>query len=216
MIIHRYGITLELLTEPYIEMVRKWRNDKKIAKHMFYRGEITPEMQREWYESVYNEYNYFFLIKYHGEYIGLINMSSVDWDNLTAYSGLFVYQDAFIGTHVPVSASLTLLDVFFQVFQIQTVFAKVRGNNRVAHYYNTMLGFARTKKIELGLGYEYLLHKEVYLLSAGPLRNAAMRLYGNTTQMQLNENDLRDRFIRQRLNQISSGTFALLGLQILS
>lgn len=184
-------------------MVRQWRNDKKIARHMFYKGEITPEMQQEWFASVNNEQNYFFLIQYNEQYIGLINMSSIDWENQTAYSGLFVYNDAYLGTDVPVTASLAMLDVFFLLFNIQSVYAKVKGDNAVAHQYNTTLGFSRTKKIELGLGYEYLLHKEVYLLKSKVLRNAAIRLKGNQTIVDLNGHDVRGKFILSKLQKVA-------------
>lgn len=213
--ISRFGITLELLTAQHIEMVRQWRNDKKIARHMFYKGEITTAMQQEWFTSVNNEQNYFFLIQYNGNYVGLINMSSIDWENQTAYSGLFVYDDTYLGTDVPVGASLALLDVFFLLLNIQTVFAKVKGDNAVAHQYNTMLGFSQTKKIELGLGYEYLLNKEVYLLKAKKLRNAAIRLKGNQTKIEIMQEDSRDKFINNKLQRMRAETFAALGVELL-
>src|ERR1035438_2409962 len=140
-------------------MVRLWRNDQKISQFMFYKGEITPQMQREWFTSIDNEQNFFFIIQYKNEPVGLINISSIDWENKTAYSGLFIYDEKFWGSDVPVMASLAMLDVFFLLFNIQSVYAKVKGNNTVAHNYNSSLGFSRTKKIELGLGYEYMLQK---------------------------------------------------------
>ena len=39
--ITRYGLTLERLKEEHLEMVRKWRNDQKISRFMFYKGDIT-------------------------------------------------------------------------------------------------------------------------------------------------------------------------------
>ncbi|MBL7779364.1 MAG: GNAT family N-acetyltransferase [Chitinophagales bacterium] len=213
--ISRYGITLELLTAQHTEMVRHWRNDKKIAKHMFYKGEITTAMQQEWFTSVNNEQNYFFLIQYNGNYVGLINMSSIDWESQTAYSGLFIYDDAYLGTDIPVSASLAMLDVFFLLLNIQTVFAKVKGDNAVAHQYNTMLGFSQTKKIELGLGHEYLLNKEVYLLKAKKLRNAAIRLKGNQTKIEIMQEGSRDKFINNKLQRMRTETFATLGVELL-
>jgi len=196
--ISRYGITLERLTAEKAEMVRQWRNDKKIMRFMFHKGEITADMQKEWFESVDNEQNFFFLIYRGNEAVGLINISSIDWENKTAYTGLFIYEDQYLGTDVPVSASLAMLDVFFMLLNIQLVYAKVKGSNQVAHRYNTSLGFSRTKKIELGLGYEYILQKEIYLLEANKIRNAAIRLRGNQTVIQLGDSEVENR-IRQRL-----------------
>ncbi len=197
--ITRYGVTLERLTQNRTEMVRQWRNDRKIQRFMFYKGEITSSMQKEWFNSVDNEENFFFIIHYKNIPVGLINISSIDWTNKTAYTGLFIYEDKFLATDVPVMASLAMLDVFFLLFDIQSVYAKVKGNNKVAHNYNTSLGFNRTKKIELGQGYEYMLQKEIYLLEAKEIRNAALHLKGNQTLIELNPQTKADRWIAGKL-----------------
>ena len=197
--ITRYGITLERLQPAHAEMVRNWRNDPKIQQFMFYKGEITATMQKEWFASIDNEQNFFFVIIYKQAPVGLINISSIDWENKTAYTGLFIYEEKFWGSDVPVMASLAMLDVFFILFDIQSAYAKVKGNNMVAHNYNSSLGFSRTKKIEYGLGYEYMLQKEIYLLETKELRNAAIRLRGNDTLIELNSSSSIDNWLRTRL-----------------
>ena len=198
--ITRYGITLERMRKQHTELVRHWRNDTKIARFMFYKGEITKAMQREWFDSIDNEQNFFFLIEHLDTPVGLINISSIDWENKTAYTGLFVYEDKFLGSDIPVMASLALLDVFFLIFDIQSVYAKVKGSNKTAHNYNSSLGFSRTKKIEYGLGYEYLLQKEIYLLETKKLRNAAIRLKGNKTLIELSGKTKVDKWLRKKLS----------------
>ena len=197
--ITRYDITLERLRAEHSEMVRNWRNDQKISQFMFYKGEITADMQRDWFASIDNEQNFFFIIVYKSVPVGLINISSIDWDNKTAYTGLFIYEEKFWGSDVPVMASLAMLDVFFLLFDIQSVYAKVKGNNLVAHNYNSALGFSRTKKIEYSLGYEYMLQKEIYLLETKELRNAAIRLKGNGTLIELSNEVTVDTWIEERL-----------------
>jgi UDP-4-amino-4,6-dideoxy-N-acetyl-beta-L-altrosamine N-acetyltransferase len=197
--ITRYGITLERMQPAQSEMVRQWRNDPKIQQFMFYKGEITSAMQQEWFLSMDNEQNFFFVIIYNTMPVGLINISSIDWENKTAYTGLFIYDEKFWGSDVPVMASLAMLDCFFMLFDIQSAYAKVKGNNMVAHNYNSSLGFSRTKKIEQGQGYEYMLQKEIYLLETKELRNAAIRLKGNHTDIELLKDNQVDTWISQRL-----------------
>jgi RimJ/RimL family protein N-acetyltransferase len=209
--ITRYGVALERLEEDRIDLLRTWRNDDKIAKFMFHQGAITPLMQRDWFLSIDNEQNYFFIINYRNQPAGLINISSVDWDNRTAYTGLFIYDEKLLATDVPVMASLAMLDVFFILFDIQVAYAKVKGTNKVAHNYNSALGFVRTKKIEMGLGYEYMLQKEIYLLQSVQLRNAAIRLKGNSTAIQLNRKNKTDCWIEKRL--LACKTEAMLALE---
>ena len=200
--ISRYGIVLERLKAEQAELVRQWRNDQKISRFMFYKGEITPAMQREWFESIDNEQNFFFLIIHNQTPVGLINISSIDWESKTAYTGLYIYDDRFLATDIPVMASLAMLDVFFMMFDMQSVYAKVKGNNKAAHNYNSSLGFTRTKKIEYGLGYEYMLQKEIYLLETLPLRNAAVRLKGNKTVIELDPDSSIDEWLRKKIKLV--------------
>jgi UDP-4-amino-4,6-dideoxy-N-acetyl-beta-L-altrosamine N-acetyltransferase len=197
--INRYGIALKRLSASDIELVRQWRNDPKIAQHMFYKVAITPEQQRDWFLSVNNVANFFFLIQHHQQPVGLINISSIDWDKGTAYTGLFIYDDHCLSSDVPVMASLAMLDTFFLVFGLQKVYAKVKGDNQVAHQYNTTLGFSRTKKIELGQGYEYELSQENYLVKAQNLRQAAVRLKGNQTTIEFHQQDEVNEFLKEKL-----------------
>lgn len=47
MIIKKYGITLERLTEADIELVRQHRNSELIRRRMFYQKQITEEEQKK-------------------------------------------------------------------------------------------------------------------------------------------------------------------------
>lgn len=188
--VHRYGITLERIKREHLEMVRQWRNDQKISKFMFHHGEITSTMQQEWFQSINNISNFFFIIHYHGKQVGLINMSAIDWDKHEAFSGLFIYENEYLGTDVPARASLAMLDVFFLLAGIKKVYAKVRGNNKVAHRYNTSLGFTKTRKIELGLGFEYELERIDYFMTADKLRRLASKTNGNTTLIEFDNSEV--------------------------
>lgn len=211
--ITRYGISLQRMTLEDAELVRQWRNDKKISQFMFYKGEITKAMQDEWFSSIDNEQNFFFIIIHNNISVGLINISSIDWENKTAYTGLFIYEDKFLSTDIPVMASLTMLDVFFLLFDIQLVYAKVKGNNKVAHNYNSSLGFTRTKKIEFGLGYEYMLQKEIYLLEAKQVRNAAIHLKGNKTTIELNASSI-DEWLKKKISLAKKNVFKNLEVSV--
>lgn len=214
--ITRYGITLERIEQKHTELIRQWRNDQKISRFMFYKGEITQQMQEEWFTSINNEQNFFFLIYYINQPVGLINISSIDWENKTSYTGLFIYDDSFLASDIPVMASLAMLDVFFLLFDIQSVYAKVKGTNKAAHNYNTALGFSRTKKIEFGLGFEYLLQKEIYLSAAKRLRNAAIRLKGNCTIIELNPESKIDGWLKKRLSEASMDVLKNLEVEIIN
>lgn len=201
MIIRRYGIDLVRVREENIEMIRIWRNDPRIRDHMFFKSEINEEMQRSWFKSVNNDQNFYFMVCPTEEPVGLISISSIDFEHHKAFAGLFIYDENYLGTDIPVRSSLCLLDVFFTYTPICTLYAKVRDSNIVADQYNTALGFERIKKIELGQGYEYGLEKDQYFKKAKSLRMAAMKIYGSKTTISfgsdLIETNLRNQFIEQ-------------------
>ena len=186
-------------------MIRGWRNDPKIQQHMFFQATITPEMQQRWYDSVNNEQNYYFLIYVGQEPCGLISISSIDFDTRNAFAGLFIYDDKYIGTDVPVRASLSILDVFFMFTNLESIYAKVRDSNLVAHLYNTSLGFKRTKKIELGQGYEYCLKRESYFQATALLHKATQQLYGDKTALEFDQKDSTDRELKKRFETSIAG-----------
>ncbi len=211
--VHRYGITLERIKAEHLEMVRQWRNDKKISKYMFHHGEITTAMQQEWFESINDISNFFFIIHYHGKQVGLINMSAIDWDKHEAFSGLFIYEDEFWGTDIPVRASLAMLDVFFLLAGIKKVYAKVRGNNKIAHRYNTSLGFIKTRKIELGLGFEYELERIDYFMTADKLRRLAAKTNSNKTIIEFDNSEI-DKNLKRQFVEIGETVIEMLDLTI--
>jgi len=220
MIIRRYGIDLVRVQKEHIEMIRVWRNDPKIRDFMFFKSDITAEMQRDWFNSVNNDQNFYFMVCPSDTPIGLISISSIDYDHNKAFAGLFIYDDNFLGTDIPVRSSLCLLDVFFTYTSVDTLYAKVRNSNLVADQYNTSLGFERVKKIELGQGYEYELQRENYFKKAHTLRQAAMKIYGSKTTITFNNDllgiSLKDRFIETlKLPAQDSRPEGMLDLEIL-
>jgi RimJ/RimL family protein N-acetyltransferase len=210
--LHRYGISLRRIQESEIERLRLWRNEDKISRFMFHQGAITPEMQLKWFQSVNNSANHFFLILVEQEAVGLINASAIDRDQGTAFSGLFIYEDRFLATEVPVCASLCMLDFLFSILNLKEVYAKVRGNNRRAHQYNSALGFRRIKKIELGLGYEYRLSQTDYFREAERLRAYASRRFGEQGTILLQSSDSVDQEVH---SQLQSGNMAGWTLQLI-
>jgi len=137
----RSEISLKLLNAADAELLRQWRNDERIRSNMIYREIITEEEQQQWFKRINNEHHYFFLIKVNEQSIGMIHMSEIDFTKQTAFSGMFIYNDKFIGTPIAVMASTLLLDFFFPFFKLQQIFAKVLNNNERALKYNLALGF---------------------------------------------------------------------------
>lgn len=174
MTISKYGVNLVKLTADKIELVRTWRNDPKIVQHMFFNQYITPEMQQKWFASIDNENNFYFLIEYHQKLVGMIHASEIDDVQKTAYAGLFIYEESYWGTDVPVRASLAMLDFFFSENRIETFYAKTKKENKAAIQYNQLLGFTAENNIENGLMMK--LNKDNYFRATVRLHKIAERI----------------------------------------
>ncbi|MDX2000987.1 MAG: GNAT family N-acetyltransferase [Chitinophagales bacterium] len=176
MTIEGYGVWLEPLDADHIEMVRQWRNSQKINTYMEYRDYISPEMQQAWFAKLNPLTDFYFLIKYNERYVGLIHTSNVDWQAGTAEAGLFIYEDHYLSTPIPVFASLSMVDAFFLYFPVNKLYAKVMTGNAVAEQYNQSLGFKLMPNQE-GLQFKrFVLDKADYFASASQLRSAAQIL----------------------------------------
>ncbi len=141
MIISRYGINLISVKPEHLELIRYWRNTDKIKRVMEFTDFITEAMQVEWYKSLNATSDFYFIIEQKGVFAGLIHANKIDWEKRKAQSGLFIWEDNFLGSPIPVMASLNLLDTFFHLFGINEIEAKVKHDNFVALAYNKFLGF---------------------------------------------------------------------------
>lgn len=144
------GVALRRLKKTDIEMLRLWRNDRKISQHMFYQEHITSAMQEAWFTSLSAD-DYYFIIAYNEHALGLIHLSRDESEQESAYAGLFIYEDSYWGTQVPVLASLALLRFAFENLGLNTVKAKIRKENKLAWKYNRQLGFVKVSENLQGL-----------------------------------------------------------------
>jgi len=174
----KYGITLNRLREEDIELVRQWRNSPKISQFMEYREYITPEMQQEWFRSVDNFDNFFFVIEYQDKKIGLINSSHIEWDTVSSEGGIFLWDEQYYETFVPVWASLCLLETTYFVLGAGRSYIKTLKDNERAKKLNTHLGYELQTGQEDVNNQEYLMTATSFRLHATRLMKAAAMLAG--------------------------------------
>jgi len=169
----KYGITLNRLRQEDIEFVREKRNSDEIRRFMEFREEITPEMQQKWFDSINNFENFYYLIEYKGTRIGLLNDKNMDWKARTSESGLFLWDDSYINTMVPVLASLCLLEVGFYYLDWNTSHIKVLSSNSKAIEYVNSLGYVLCEGQENTENQLYFLTKELFETKGKKIQKAA-------------------------------------------
>jgi RimJ/RimL family protein N-acetyltransferase len=175
----KYGITLNRLRETDIELLRQWRNSPQINQFMEFRGNISPEMQRDWFRSVDNFDNFYFIIEYQGKKIGLINSSHIEWDTVSSEGGIFLWDEQYYETFVPVWASLCLLETTYFVLGAGRSTIRTLKDNERAKKLNIHLGYEIMEGQEEVYNQSYLLTRESFTRHAHKLIKAATLLAGN-------------------------------------
>jgi len=193
MLIRKYGITLKRLKEEDIELVRQMRNSTIISNTMVYREQITPEMQKKWYESINNKYNGYFVIIYDGKKIGLINGKNIDFEKRTCEGGIFIWDQDYKETIIPGLASIIMNDWTFLIINFNAIYAKVLQENKNALSYDKLMGYEECEPLTNEKGVQWLiLKKENYLRKVKLLRKSLLQNIGGSGPLKLEDVDSSD------------------------
>lgn len=169
MIIRKYGVELRRLLHGDIELVRKMRNRPDIMAKMHAQRFITPEMQEAWFRSIDNNRNYFFLIFFQGESVGLIQGKNVDFSARSCEGGVYLWSDRAFAHGVGAKASVCFTDAAFSLLNLDVICAKVRSDNHYAYRHNQTLGYVPEA---VGCGEWMRLDRDRFLSLAPRLRMA--------------------------------------------
>ncbi|HNQ60441.1 MAG TPA: GNAT family N-acetyltransferase [Bacteroidales bacterium] len=182
----KYDIVLERLKEADIELVRQHRNSEQIRRTMEYREYITPEMQREWFESVNKNIDQlYFIIHYRSEKIGLINAKNIDWEKQILESGIFLWESKYYETFLPAIVSIMITDMCFQLLGWDVIYAHILRTNDKAIKYNKSLGYVLCEDQEDKENQLYRLRPESFHRKTQKLRKAISNLYSEKDEAYL-------------------------------
>ena len=190
--IEKYGITLERIQKEDIELVRRFRNSPEIRKHMHFRDYITKKMQLRWFQGINNEFNYYFIIRYDGKRIGMINMKNINWIENISESGLFIWDPAYVNTHIPMMVAIMLGEFGFGVLKGKQNFIRILTDNKQAIDFNTSLGFEPVGPPDHNNLTFYLQTKESFLKKTAKFRKAILKLSGNDDHFYVRFNPVYD------------------------
>lgn len=205
MIIQKGNITFRRITHDDIETLRQWRNSPEVSNYMEYREHITVEMQEKWFKSVDNINNLYFIIEYKGEKIGLINGKDIDWEKRIMETGIFIANQKFINSPVPILAVLTFGELGVITFEAIATAHVLRDNER-AKRYNKMIGFRLQEGQEDAENQLYIMTKESYLSKSNLIRKAFTKLMGkHPITITLEKHDIDSGFADSIFNELNNG-----------
>ncbi len=141
-----YGIVLERLTEADLETVRRWRNAGHVKQHMQYREHITEAMQQEWFRLLDKSCNYYFMIRKETEKIGVVNLKDIDWAGQTAEAGIFIGDEHYLNSLVPLLATVSIMEYAFESLKLKGLKAKIASANLKAILFNESVGYRKLEE----------------------------------------------------------------------
>lgn len=173
----KYGLVLKRIGPEDIELVREKRNSQHIREAMYYRDYITEEEQKAWFIRINNINNFYYLIIYRDEAIGLFNEKNINWEERTSETGLFIWDERYLDTHIPLMASLMLSEMGFYVFGGKASYVSVLRDNHKALSYIRSFGYVRCEGQEENELQRFVLTREAFEAGGSRLLRAMERLY---------------------------------------
>lgn len=175
MIIKKYNVTLRRLEKADLELVRLERNSPAIQTRMFYQKEITKAEQEKWFESINDSMHYYFIIEAKGKRVGLLNGNIRSSKERTIEAGIFIWDQQFLASRTAAASVICVLDFYFTLMNMKTIFIEVRLDNEKAISFNEYFGF-KPYNVEHDEGRMWLfLEKSNYLDHTNKLRRGVMR-----------------------------------------
>lgn len=178
--LQRYGVVLDRLAEEHLETVRLWRTSPEISRFMIYRDPITPEMQHAWFASLDPDKDFYFVVEYQGDRCGLANIKSVNWNDKSFSTGIFMTPE-YWGTDVPFRAAFSVSDFAFEDLGLEVNYCQVLKNNARALRFNRALGYRIIGQEDSEAGiFEMRRNKRDYEEATAGLRKYLLQGFAST------------------------------------
>ena len=169
LILSQYDVRLIRVQAEHLSLILRWRNNDWVRKNMFVQDILKEKDQLAWFNSINNASNYYFIIEYLGEKVGLIHAKNFSEEDGIGEGGIFIGEYDYLETWASVMASICLLNFIFAKTNINRSMVRVQAHNRRAISYNLKLGykidFEDANELRMILDKEDFLYKTTVLKS---------------------------------------------------
>ena len=169
LILSQYDVRLIRVQAEHLTLILRWRNNDWVRKNMFVQDILQEKDQLAWFNSINNASNYYFIIEYLGEKVGLIHAKNFSEEDGIGEGGIFIGEYDYLETWASVMASICLLNFIFAKTNINRSMVRVQAHNRRAISYNLKLGykidFEDANELRMILDKEDFLYKTTVLKS---------------------------------------------------
>ncbi|GAB4056245.1 UDP-4-amino-4,6-dideoxy-N-acetyl-beta-L-altrosamine N-acetyltransferase [Spirosoma litoris] len=137
-------ITLTLLTENDIELVRIWRNSPEVAQYMYTSELITSEQQIAWFTRVQNDpTSRYWLIEYNGKKIGLASLTGISQTLSSCYWAFYLGDTSIRGGGLGAKIEFNVLEYVFKELRLNKLRCEVMTFNDKVISMHEKFGFRR-------------------------------------------------------------------------
>lgn len=173
----KFNIILRRLKHDYLEIVRNWRNDPEVSRWLISQIQITSEQQHKWFSSLNGSTQYYYIIEYNQEPIGLVNLKNYDQSMGSAEGGIFIGNRSFQNGAIAIEALIAMYDFGFEKLKLNEVIAYIKPENTRAVRLNQSLGFRKVPGLAIRQDGTELwnLNKQNYLTTTISLRDFLRR-----------------------------------------
>ena len=169
LILSQYDVRLIRVQAEHLSLILRWRNNDWVRKNMFVQDILQEKDQLAWFNSINNASNYYFIIEYLGEKVGLIHAKNFSEEDGIGEGGIFIGEYDYLETWASVMASICLLNFIFAKTNINRSMVRVQVHNLRAISYNLKLGykidFEGANELRMILDKEDFLYKTIVLKS---------------------------------------------------
>jgi RimJ/RimL family protein N-acetyltransferase len=141
LILSQYDVRLIRVQAEHLALILKWRNSDWVRKNMFVQDILQEKDQLAWFNSINNASNYYFMIEYLGEKVGVIHAKNFSEEDGMGEGGIFIGEYDYLETWASVMASICLLNFIFAKTNINRSMVRVQAHNRSSISYNLKLGY---------------------------------------------------------------------------
>ena len=141
LILSQYDVRLIRVQAEHLSLILRWRNNDWVRKNMFVQDILQEKDQLAWFNSINNASNYYFIVEYLGEKVGLIHAKNFSEEDGIGEGGIFIGEYDYLETWASVMASICLLNFIFSKLEINRSIVRVQAQNKSAISYNLQLGY---------------------------------------------------------------------------
>ena len=124
-----------------IELVRKFRNEKRISKHLIHQSYISKSKQMNWFKSIDWKISYYWMIVFDNKERGIIYINNYNSDKASIETNIFIFQEEDKGNPEFIRSLWIISFLCFKKFNFKILQSKIQVENFPALEIDKFFGF---------------------------------------------------------------------------